>query len=382
MKKLAKIIGVALLCAVPVSGFTAEDYLAESEKTQKLLSSSEELRSRLSSMFNISSPAEAEKPKAKPKTIDSSDGSKNYGRGRVIPALASVSEKDLTPGERFLSRYYKLTGRSYHKEQRQLEQYLEQPEKVITKKEAQAQFGILSGDSSVFVDDNQPEIITDKALSDYEDRSLDCQYLEYIGGRNNKIYVKPGFKTDILLPAGDNLKRVTAGDRQRFEFSTYFDRSESRWHVYVQPYQYDITTNIIISTDRHTFSAQLETSDLLVPYVRWNVPDDVSNGYKEPSVELEVENIHNLNFNYNVAGKRNPKWSPMNVFDDKVKTTYLAFEKDTLSSINPVILAHRDDGRIAVVPYEKRGDTIVIRNVYSVFELRTGRHTLTFRRGR
>ncbi len=379
MKRLAKIIGVALLCAVPVSGFAAEDYLAESQKTQKLLSSSEELRAKLSSMLNISVPKKELQPKKAERKSKSLGGS-NRGRGHVVSA--PLSEDEMTPGQRMLARYYRSIGRDYNSEQRKLEKYLAQPEKVISSEDAKAEFGVLAGDSTVFETDNQPEIITDKALSDYEDRSLDCQYLEYVGGRNNKIYVKPGFKTDILLPAGDNLKRVTAGDRQRFEFSTYFDSSESRWHVYVQPYQYDITTNIIISTDRHTFSAQLETSDLLIPYVRWNVPDDVSRGYKEPTVELEVENIHNLNFNYNVAGKRSPKWAPMNVFDDKVKTTYLAFEKDTLSSINPVILAHRDDGRVAIVPYEKRGDTIVIRNVYSVFELRTGRHTLTFRRGR
>lgn len=379
MKRLAKIIGVALLCAVPVSGFAAEDYLAESQKTQKLLSSSEELRAKLSSMLNISVPEKELQPK-KAKRKSKSQGDSNRGRGHVVSA--PLSEDEMTPGQRMLARYYRSIGRDYNSEQRRLENYLEQPEKVISKNQVQAEFGVPAGDNTVFETDNQPEIITDKALSDYEDRSLDCQYLEYVGGRNNKIYVKPGFKTDILLPAGDNLKRVTAGDRQRFEFSTYFDSSESRWHVYVQPYQYDITTNIIISTDRHTFSAQLETSDLLIPYVRWNVPDDVSRGYKEPTVELEVENIHNLNFNYNVAGKRSPKWAPMNVFDDKVKTTYLAFEKDTLCSINPVIIAHRNDGRVAIVPYEKRGDTIVIRNVYSVFELRTGRHTLTFRRGR
>ena len=379
MKRLAKIIGVALLCAVPVSGFAAEDFKAESEKTQKLLSSSEELRAKLSSMLNISVPQKEARPKKEVRQAKSK-GDSNRGRGHKVSA--PLNEDEMTPGQRMLARYYRSIGRDYNSEQRRLEKYLAQPEKVISSEDAKAEFGVLAGDSTVFETDNQPEIITDKALSDYEDRSLDCQYLEYVGGRNNKIYVKPGFKTDILLPAGDNLKRVTAGDRQRFEFSTFFDSSESRWHVYVQPYQHDITTNIIISTDRHTFSAQLETSELLVPYVRWNVPDDVSRGYKEPTVELEVENIHNLNFNYNVAGKRSPKWAPMNVFDDKVKTTYLAFEKDTLSSINPVILAHRDDGRVAIVPYEKRGDTIVIRNVYSVFELRTGRHTLTFRRGR
>lgn len=379
MKRLAKIISVALLCAVPVSGFAAEDFKAESEKTQKLLSSSEELRAKLSSMLNISVPEKVVQPKKEERKAKS-QGDSNRGRGHVVSA--PLSEDEMTLGQRMLARYYRSIGRDYNSEQLQLEKYLEQPEKVISKNQAQAEFGVAAGDSVVFETDNEPEILTDKALSDYEDRSLDCQYLEYVGGRNNKIYVKPGFKTDILLPVGDNLKRVTAGDRQRFEFSTYFDSSESRWHVYVQPYQHDITTNIIISTDRHTFSAQLETSDLLIPYVRWNVPDDVSRGYKEPTVELEVENIHNLNFNYNVVGKRSPKWAPMNVFDDKVKTTYLAFEKDTLSSINPVILAHRDDGRVAIVPYEKRGDTIVIRNVYSVFELRTGRHTLTFRRGR
>lgn len=224
----------------------------------------------------------------------------------------------------------------------------------------------------------EPVIIGDSALSDYPQRSLDCQYLDYESGGSNIIFVKPGFKTDILLPAGDKLQRITCGDRQRFDIKTYYDKSDLRWHVYVQPYQHDVTTNIIISTDRHTFQAKLETTELLKPFVRWDVPDDVYAGYKDRNVVMDVENVKDLNFDYDHNGKLSAAWAPLNVFDDKHWNTYLSFEKNILQRINPVILGKSEDGSMVIVPYEKRGDIIVMNKVYKEFDVRVGDHITNY----
>lgn len=224
----------------------------------------------------------------------------------------------------------------------------------------------------------EPVIMGDSALSDYPQRSLDCQYLDYESGGSNIIFVKPGFKTDILLPAGDKLQRITCGDRQRFDIKTYYDKSDLRWHVYVQPYQHDVTTNIIISTDRHTFQAKLETTELLKPFVRWDVPDDVYAGYKDRNVVMDVENVKDLNFDYDHNGKLSAAWAPLNVFDDKHWNTYLSFEKNILQRINPVILGKSEDGTMVIVPYEKRGDIIVMNKVYKEFDVRVGDHITNY----
>lgn len=224
----------------------------------------------------------------------------------------------------------------------------------------------------------EPVIIGDSALSDYPQRSLDCQYLDYESGASNIIFVKPGFKTDILLPAGDKLQRITCGDRQRFDIKTYYDKSDLRWHVYVQPYQHDVTTNVIISTDRHTFQAKLETTELLKPFVRWDVPDDIYAGYKDRNVVMDVENVKDLNFDYDHNGKLSAAWAPLNVFDDKHWNTYLSFEKNILQRINPVILGKSEDGTMVIVPYEKRGDIIVMNKVYKEFDVRVGDHITNY----
>lgn len=292
------------------------------------------------------------------------------------------NSSEVSLGRRFLERYYASIGRSYSDTSRQMDHLFKAQENASGIDENHSKGKSLGSKFLKRYDEatkpQEPVIIGDSALSDYPQRSLDCQYLDYESGGSNIIFVKPGFKTDILLPAGDKLQRITCGDRQRFDIKTYYDKSDLRWHVYVQPYQHDVTTNIIISTDRHTFQAKLETTELLKPFVRWDVPDDVYAGYKDRNVVMDVENVKDLNFDYDHNGKLSAAWAPLNVFDDKHWNTYLSFEKNILQRINPVILGKSEDGSMVIVPYEKRGDIIVMNKVYKEFDVRVGDHITNY----
>lgn len=285
-------------------------------------------------------------------------------------------------GRRFLERYYASIGRSYSDTSRQMDHFFKAQENSSRIDENHSEGKSLGSKFLKRYEEatkpQEPVIIGDSALSDYPQRSLDCQYLDYESGASNIIFVKPGFKTDILLPAGDKLQRITCGDRQRFDVKTYFDKSDLRWHIYVQPYQHDITTNVIISTDRHTFQAKLETTELLKPFVRWNLPDDIYAGYLDRNVVMDVESVKDLNFAYAHNGKINSDWAPLNVFDDKHWNTYLSFERNILQRINPVILARAEDGTMVIVPYEKRGDILVMDKVYKEFDVRVGNHVTNY----
>ena len=285
-------------------------------------------------------------------------------------------------GRCFLERYYASIGRSYSDTSRQMDHFFKAQENASRADENHSEGESLGSKFLKRYEEatkpQEPVIIGDSALSDYPQRSLDCQYLDYESGASNIIFVKPGFKTDIFLPAGDKLQRITCGDRQRFDIKTYFDKSDLRWHIYVQPYQHDITTNVIISTDRHTFQAKLETTELLKPFVRWNLPDDIYAGYLDRNVVMDVESVKDLNFAYAHNGKINSDWAPLNVFDDKHWNTYLSFEKNILQRINPVILARAEDGTMVIVPYEKRGDILVMSKVYKEFDVRVGNHVTNY----
>lgn len=303
-------------------------------------------------------------------------------RRSTVETADNDNSSEVSLGRRFLERYYASIGRSYSDTSRQMDHFFKAQENASGISENHSKGKSLGSKFLKRYEEatkpQEPVIIGDSALSDYPQRSLDCQYLDYESGASNIIFVKPGFKTDILLPAGDKLQRITCGDRQRFDIKTYYDKSDLRWHVYVQPYQHDITTNVIISTDRHTFQAKLETTELLKPFVRWDVPDDVYAGYKDRNVVMDVENVKDLNFDYDHNGKLSAAWAPLNVFDDKHWNTYLSFEKNILQRINPVILGKSEDGSMVIVPYEKRGDIIVMNKVYKEFDVRVGDHITNY----
>lgn len=303
-------------------------------------------------------------------------------RSSTVETADNDNSSEVSLGRRFLERYYASIGRSYSDTSRQMDHFFKAQENAARIDENHSKGKSLGSKFLKRYEEatkpQEPVIIGDSALSDYPQRSLDCQYLDYESGASNIIFVKPGFKTDILLPAGDKLQRITCGDRQHFDLKTYYDKSDLRWHVYVQPYQHDVTTNIIISTDRHTFQAKLETTELLKPFVRWDVPDDVYAGYKDRNVVMDVENVKDLNFDYDHNGKLSAAWAPLNVFDDKHWNTYLSFEKNILQRINPVILGKSEDGTMVIVPYEKRGDIIVMNKVYKEFDVRVGDHITNY----
>lgn len=303
-------------------------------------------------------------------------------RSSTVETADNDNSSEVSLGRRFLERYYASIGRSYSDTSRQMNHFFKVQENASRIDENHSKGKSLGSKFLKRYEEatkpQEPVIIGDSALSDYPQRSLDCQYLDYESGASNIIFVKPGFKTDILLPAGDKLQRITCGDRQRFDIKTYYDKSDLRWHVYVQPYQHDVTTNIIISTDRHTFQAKLETTELLKPFVRWDVPDDIYAGYKDRNVVMDAENVKDLNFDYDHNGKLSAAWAPLNVFDDKHWNTFLSFEKNILQRINPVILGKSEDGTMVIVPYEKRGDIIVMNKVYKEFDVRVGDHITNY----
>ena len=67
----------------------------------------------------------------------------------------------------------------------------------------------------------------DSEGKDYKNDQKDCQYLDYVNGIGNTIYLKPGFVTDIMLPEGERLEQFKLGDKLRYEVETFFEFNET-----------------------------------------------------------------------------------------------------------------------------------------------------------
>ena len=220
----------------------------------------------------------------------------------------------------------------------------------------------------------------DKGVKDYKNDQKDCQYLDYVNGIGNTIYLKPGFVTDIMLPEGERLERIKVGDKLRFDVETFFDRNgRGRWHIYIQPLVWDITTNIIIVTDRHIFQSALETSDMFIPFVKWELAkDDKEDLGKAANVVLPVKSPQELEFDYSVTGKAARRIQ--RCFDDRHWNTFIVFKKDTLKNKKPIVFSSSSNGSLVLTDYETNGDTIVVHNVFNILEIHIGNSVAVIRR--
>lgn len=206
------------------------------------------------------------------------------------------------------------------------------------------------------------------------------QLLDYVNGMMNTIYTKVGYTTVVILPAGEKLERVTIGDRQRFNVSTVFDKSSGSWHIYLQPVQMNVTTNMVIATDRHLFNATLGTSEFFKPFVKWiNVPGAVESvAVQDGALDLAVKDVDALNFKYKCSGDTDSSWTPLNIFDDKNGHTFISFDGKALVKYHPVVLTKDITGDVKLVPYSRYKNTFIIDNIYGNLEVRVNDKSVVY----
>lgn len=216
------------------------------------------------------------------------------------------------------------------------------------------------------VNEEVVDVIEDESLDvDFQKQEKsDCVYYDYKNGSKYEINTCNGYITDIMLEIGEEVERITLGDNERWDIRTCKD-SESRYHIYVQPMQNDICTNMIISTDKRNYQLMLNSNGIFEGMVAWKYP----NTFKEENIkvkrEITVERADQLNFEYqfNKIDK-----GPQFVFNDG-KNTYLSFDPEEIHSINPAIFTINRVGNLELLDYEKYNNTIVIDGVYKSLEI-------------
>lgn len=206
----------------------------------------------------------------------------------------------------------------------------------------------------------------DAELPNHINESSDCTYHDYRSGEVYNIGTLNGYLTDITLESGETLERITLGDNQRWDIDTYQDTVEGTWHIYVQPSQLDISTNMIICTDRRNYQVLLDANGLYDPIVAWR--------YKSSPVQhaktvrnITVDSADKLNFRY--KADREADQGPQYIFDDG-RNTYLVFDPDTIASISPAVFTtEKYSGNLTLIDYEKSGSNLIINGKYDNLKL-------------
>lgn len=93
--------------------------------------------------------------------------------------------------------------------------------------------------------------------------------LEYIPGTTDTILTSPQYITDIQLEAGEEYTAIILGDSARWDIQKFKDVQNSQWHIYVQPIQKYIESNMLIITNHRTYNIHLSSGEFHNSIINW-----------------------------------------------------------------------------------------------------------------
>jgi len=225
-----------------------------------------------------------------------------------------------------------------------------------------------------------PNIITDS-----------FEQFAYGFGKQPVIAANPLSLTVISLELGEKVTNVSSGDPLRWSYSlAYSGQDKSRQaHVMVKPSQTDISTDLVITTDKRLYTLHLTapSGGKYARNIRFWYPQDIqeywSNHNSEQLQKITKEkedivvatpniNLNTLNFNYRIAsdGWYSPSWKPVRVFDDGTHT-YIQFPENMNSRDMPALFILNGDNK-DLVNYRAKSPYFVVDKIFSKAALISG----------
>lgn len=209
------------------------------------------------------------------------------------------------------------------------------------------------------------------------------QIFPYTEGALYQIYAKPGQVTDIALQEGEQLVGsgpVASGDTVRWMIGDTVSGSGplARVHILVKPIRPDITTNLVINTDRRTYHLELRANpSVYMASVSWTYPQDELIALRQARAEAERTapvaagmDLSLLNFRYAIDGDR-PDWRPLRAFDDGVRV-FIEFPESIAQGELPPLFVIGAKGEAELVNYRVAGRYMIVDRLFAKAELRLG----------
>ncbi len=208
-------------------------------------------------------------------------------------------------------------------------------------------------------------------------------YYDFEPGRLYTVNTSPRFLTAITLRPGEKLISKAAGDTVRWVLGETVQGSGANEQVIVlvKPVRGDLRTNIILTTDQRTYllEAVSREGDAYTSVISWNYPQEemreqMAARAAAAQTVVSATSVENLNFSYRVEpvhARHGPRWQPLRVFDDGLKT-YIQFPANLGASEAPPLFLIGPHDQAQLVNYRLLGGYYVVDRLIDVAELRLG----------
>ncbi len=191
-----------------------------------------------------------------------------------------------------------------------------------------------------------------------------------------QVYAAPGQITTIALEPGESLTGagpIAAGDTARWIIGDTESGSGTsrRVHILVKPTREDISTNLVISTDRRVYLIELRArAALYMPAVAWAYPAlPAGQRVTDPAAPIiPVETARN--YRYGLAGDT-PPWRPISIFDDG-RRVYVVFPRGIVQGEMPPIFVIGSEGETQIVNSRIHQNILIVDRLFGAAELRLG----------
>ena len=222
----------------------------------------------------------------------------------------------------------------------------------------------------MIVSGKQQGINRTNTIYDYTDNSI------------YEIYARKNYLTTLLLQEGEKIQFFAGGDTERWAIAESQGGKGNRPIVFITPSieeeEDDMFTNIIIVTDRHMYSLNIQLSEEKYnPLVEWRYPNEakiIREAQERNTTVIGTDDLTKLNYGYN--WNRNSVLSPMQVFDNGEHTFIVL--KDRTKEM-PAIYVKGVDGQISFVTPKINGKYITIDRVTEEITLEIGKQKLKIR---
>ncbi len=217
------------------------------------------------------------------------------------------------------------------------------------------------------------------------------QVYPWSDGALYQVYAAPGEITDIALEAGEQLVGdgpVAAGDTARWIIGdTQSGSGEGkREHILVKPTRADLTTNLVINTDRRTYHLELRADEkTYMASVSWSYPLDQLIAVRKANAVVQAAaplaagiDVEALNFRYRIEGDA-PPWRPLRVFDDG-RQVFIDFPTGIGQGEMPPLWVIGAEGKGELVNYRVKANHMIVDRLFAAAELKLGeKHQRTVR---
>jgi P-type conjugative transfer protein TrbG len=201
------------------------------------------------------------------------------------------------------------------------------------------------------------------------------QIYPWSDGALYQVYAAPGQITDIALEPGESLTGagpIAAGDTARWIIGDTESGSGAtrRVHVLVKPSRADITTNLVVTTDRRTYMLELRSGQKpYMPAVAWAYPQAPGQRQAMPATPV-IPAAAARNYRYGLTGD-NPPWQPVAVYDDG-RRVYVEFPRGIVQGEMPPIFVIGSEGEAQIANTRIYQHILIVDRLFGAAELRLG----------